>query len=143
MEGIEAMSATHSQLLSYLKEQVEHIVQEWPDVSTKRMFGCDAFFRGDTIFALIWKTGRIGVKLPETSAFHQLMAMPGAAPWQAGNKVMSSWVLVPEEFHDDPKALAQWVSRAGELALAAPTKKTARTKPPAKPRTRVKTTRKT
>jgi hypothetical protein len=50
------------------------------------------------------------------------MALPGSAPWQAGDKVMGKWVLVPESFHDDPAALAAWVRRAHAMALATPPK---------------------
>lgn len=94
-------------------------------VSRRRMFGCDAYFAGDQIFGLIWKEGRIGVRLPETAAFDELMALEGAAPWKAGNRTMSAWVLVPEGFHDDPERLRHWVERAHAMALTVPPKKAA------------------
>ena len=57
--------------------------------------------------------------------------MPGAEPWCAGPKAMAHWLLVPEEFHDDPEALAPWLRRAHAQAKArahgpAPAQKAAR-----------------
>ena len=83
------------------------------------MFGCDAFFASGEIYGLIWKTGRIGLKFTDSGAFDELMARPGSEPWKAGPKVMSHWVLVPEEFHDAPDELAKWVRRAHSLAMSA------------------------
>lgn len=114
-------------LLDSLASLVDEAAEELPQVSRRRMFGCDAWFAGDAIFGLVWKEGRIGVKLPDEAAYGELMGHEGAAPWTAGSKKMSGWVFVPEEFHDDPDALAVWVKRAHAFALAAPPK------PPKKP----------
>ena len=38
-------------------------------VAWRRMFGCDAVFADGTIFGLIWKEGRIGLKLPDAAEF--------------------------------------------------------------------------
>jgi TfoX/Sxy family transcriptional regulator of competence genes len=91
-----------------------------PGVDQKRMFGCDGFFREGTIFGLIWKEGRIGLKLPEPQAFEEAMALPGSIPWTAGNMTMSQWVLVPESFHQDKATLFGWIRRAHTLAATAP-----------------------
>lgn len=96
----------------YLIELVEASTPGLKDISRRRMFGCDAFFAGDRIFALLWKTERIGVKLVDPEAYARLLALPGAEPWQIGAKVMGQWVLVPEEMHDDGEALAPWVRMA-------------------------------
>ncbi len=83
-----------------LGELVAETVSRLPGISKKRMFGCDAFFRSGQIFALIWKTGRIGVRLSDVLIHDALMASPGAEPWQVYDKPsakpMKHWVLVPE-----------------------------------------------
>lgn len=107
-----------TKLTGYLKEQVETASAELSDITPRRMFGCDAFFHGGSIFALIWKTGRIGLKITDPSLFKTLMSVPGAAPWTAGPKTMSNWVLVPEDFHDDVDQLRQWTKTAYKLAGA-------------------------
>lgn len=114
----------------FLVELVEASTPGLKDISMRRMFGCDAFFAGEQIFALLWKTGRIGVKLTDADAYARLLAEPGAEPWQIGEKVMSRWVLVPEEMHDDVEALAPWVRMAHGYARGAKAAKAA--KPAAK-----------
>jgi DNA transformation protein len=112
-------------LLAFLADGVEDASRDLPAVERRRMFGCDAWFAAGAIFALVWKHGRIGLKLPDPEAYAELFALPGAAPWTAGTKTMSGWVLVPEAFHDDPAALRAWVARAHRAALAAPAKRPA------------------
>lgn len=92
------------------------------------MFGCDAFFADDAIFGLIWKTGRIGLKLPDRAHYEELLATPGAAPWTAGDRTMAHWILVPPEFHADPARLAAWSKRAHAAALAGPSAKSSKPK---------------
>ena len=94
-----------------------------PKVSWRRIFGCDAAFANNTIFGLIWKTGRIGVKLPDKASFDKLIKVPGSDPWKAGKMTMSHWVLVPETFHKKKKnMLRKWVKEAHAFALSAPPK---------------------
>ncbi len=104
-----------------LSELVAETLSRLPGISKKRMFACDAFFRSGQVFALIWKTGRIGVRLPDISVHNALMATDGAEPWlvKPNTKPMQHWVLTPESFHDDTVDLASWLGQA--YTLAAPT----------------------
>ncbi|UJR87331.1 Hypothetical protein I5071_1230 (plasmid) [Sandaracinus amylolyticus] len=92
------------------------------------MFGCDGFFAGDEIYGLIWKAGRIGLKLPDRAHYEELLATPGAVPWTAGERTMAHWILVPPTFHDDPVCLAAWTKRAHTAALAGPQAKPSKLK---------------
>jgi TfoX/Sxy family transcriptional regulator of competence genes len=114
----------------HLCELVEESTRGLAGVAKRRMFGCDAYFAGDSIFALIWKDGRVGIKLPSAADYDALLATEGAEPWCVGDgKKMSAWVLVPEEMHDDDEALTPWVRKAyqqnhGRTAKASSAKKT-------------------
>ena len=115
-------------ILSHLKELLDETTAPLSDVTQLRMFGCDAFFGRGSIFALVWKTGRIAVKLPTETDFSTALALDGSEQWSPmgeGRKPMSSWVLLPEELHDDETALSTWVHRAHAQAL---TKKAAAAK---------------
>jgi hypothetical protein len=113
------MGATYD----HLKEMMLDSAVGLADVVPKKMFGCDALFRGgarakDQIFALVWKEDRLGVRLPDEAAFHDAMKLDGAAPWAPmGTKGMAHWVLLPEEMHDVPEDVAAWVARAHALAV--------------------------
>jgi hypothetical protein len=106
-----------------LRTMLEICSASLPGVRPKKMFGCDAFFAGNQIFALVWKTGRIGVKLPDAAAFTEIMSMPGSAPWSIGKMSMSQWVLVPERMHTDREALTPVLAFAHAAAQKGAAKK--------------------
>jgi TfoX/Sxy family transcriptional regulator of competence genes len=112
-----------------------------PKVTSKKMFGCHAVWAGENVFALVWKQGRIGVKLPDAPSYAQLLELPGAIPWKAGPMQMAHWVLVPESFHAKKAELKKWASKAHSQCLTLekePKKKTAKKVAPAKSKKKVK-----
>lgn len=106
-------------IIAELENTLNSMAKELPKVTGKKMFGCHAVWANGNVFALIWKTGRIGVKLPEADLYEKLLSKPGAEPWKAGAMTMSHWVLVPEDFHTKKKDLHVWVVKAHLLALNA------------------------
>ena len=92
-------------------------------VTGKKMFGCHALWADGNVFGLIWKEGRIGLKLTDEADFAKLMKTSGATPWKAGSMAMSNWVLVPKSFHEKTAELMQWTRKAHQQALSAPKKK--------------------
>lgn len=108
------MTVDRSKLLATLRTAAERL----PDVNEKKMFGCEALFVNGAIFALVWKTGRIGVKLPDAARFEALASQKGAEPWRAGPMVMAHWLLVPPSLDGDAKKLAPWVKEAHAMAAA-------------------------
>jgi TfoX/Sxy family transcriptional regulator of competence genes len=115
-------------LLIELRARLEEASARLADVTVRKMFGCEAFLAGGKIFAVVWREGRIGLKLPDAQA-SAMRALPGASAWKLGDMVMRQWVLVPETFHDDAEALTGWVEQAHAAALVL-----ARSSPPAKRR---------
>src|SRR3954468_15547847 len=104
-----------------LKEIVELAAEGLPGVEAKRLFGCDGFFARGTIFSLIWKTGRIGIKLLDEADYAALMKVKGSSPWSPGpaKPKMFGWILVGPSMNDANK-LAPWVAKAHAQALAKP-----------------------
>jgi TfoX/Sxy family transcriptional regulator of competence genes len=86
------------------------------DVQERKMFGCEALFTNSAIFALVWKTGRIAVKLPDPARFDALASEKGSEPWRAGEMIMSHWVLVPKRTETDTRKLSEWVREAHGMA---------------------------
>jgi TfoX/Sxy family transcriptional regulator of competence genes len=103
-------------LLLELRSRLDDLTTGLPQLSVRRMFGCDAFLAGGAIFAMVWKEGRIGLRLPD-DLLPELRALPGADPWRHRDMVVRQWVLVPESFHDDPDGLAPWVHKAHAAAM--------------------------
>lgn len=116
-------SSKKSGTLVFLRERLEEATSSLAHVSQKRLFSCDGFFRNGTIFALVWKEGRIGLKLRDAARHAELASRAGSSPWSPMGKgrAVSHWLLVPESFHDDDEALATWAREAH--ATAFPTEK--------------------
>ena len=106
--------------LQVLRETLSAACADLPKVTQKRMYGCPALCADGTVFALVWKQGRIGLKLPEPAHLNALMAVPGADPWviKKGRKQMTvgSWVLLPPGF----RPLSRWAAMAHAHALREP-----------------------
>jgi TfoX/Sxy family transcriptional regulator of competence genes len=114
---------------AYLLDLLRAATASLPEVTEKRMFGCDVIFGRGRGFALIWK-GRLGVKLVDPAAFEKLKATAGTARWTLSKRTaVSPWLLVPESLHDDEEALQAWIRRAHADALAAPKAKPRKPKP--------------
>ena len=130
------MTVDRSRLLATLRTAAARLA----DVDEKKMFGCEALFVNGAIFALVWKTGRIGVKLPDSSRFEALASQKGAEPWKAGPMVMAHWLLVPPSIDVDAKKLAPWVAEAHAMAAAGLGATKRKPKPVAKKQTAAKVT---
>lgn len=98
-----------------LETLLNNATSSLPNTSSKKMFGCHAIWVNDNVFALVWKHGRIGVKLPESAQYETLMDMTGSEPWKAGPMQMAHWVFVPETFHSKPAELKKWTTKAHDL----------------------------
>jgi TfoX/Sxy family transcriptional regulator of competence genes len=100
-------------LLLELRSRLDDLTTGLPQTSVRRMFGCDAFLAGGAIFAMVWREGRIGLRLPD-DLLPELRALPARTPGVTG-----TWwcgrVLVPESFHDDSDGLASWDGRSEQV----------------------------
>ena len=104
-----------SKYLLILRQSVQQ-ASKGLDTIERRMFGCDAFFTAGQIYGLIWKEGRIGLKLPDLKLFDEAMSLDDSIPWVAGNRIMSKWVLFPKSIVKRRADLLKWVKRAHLLA---------------------------
>lgn len=105
------------QNIAYLEEMLNSSTSTLSKVTSKKMFGCHALWADGNVFALVWKHGRIGFKLPIETEYESLMKVSGAEPWKAGPMKMAHWVLVPESFHSKPTEIKKWAAKAHELCV--------------------------
>ena len=108
-------------------------------VVIRKMFGGHGFFAANGgMFAGIVTDDEVILKLVPGPARDELIA-EGGHPWvysgQDKPMTMSSWIVVPERFYDDPEAFMTWAARAFELAppkKAKPVKKAVKVAAPVK-----------
>ncbi len=113
------MAKASKEELAALEGLVGEVSEGLPDVTSRKMFGCHALWASGNVFALVWKEGRIGVRLPDEKLYEQLSSAAGAGPWKAGPMNIAHWVLVPPAMHAKKAELRKWVSTAHALAQAA------------------------
>ncbi len=113
-----------SSLDAHLKELVAELSSQLPEVTTRRMFGSDAFFANGTIYAIIWD-GRVLLRFPDEARFRAAVALEGSGIFDPMNtgKTMGKWVAMPEEWADDVEALVPWLEEAHREAMREPPKK--------------------
>jgi TfoX/Sxy family transcriptional regulator of competence genes len=111
-----------------LEETVEGIVARFDGVEKRRMFASNGWFTRGSLFVFLAQKGRVVLRLPDTKAQDELLALDGATMWRIGDKApMRAWIAVPEAMHDDRRALGAWLKRGWSLAPEAK-KKTQRRK---------------
>jgi TfoX/Sxy family transcriptional regulator of competence genes len=108
--------------LSRLKAQFDGAMAGLDGVEAKRLFGCDGYFVRGNIFGLVWKEGRLGLRVDDADAYAAIARTPGSEPWAMGGRVMQHWVLLPVAWHGRPAALRAWCRRAWAMAAAKPEK---------------------
>lgn len=108
--------------LAQLKTQLVSAARGLDKVTERRMFGCDALFANGNVFGLVWKHGRIGLRLPDEAAYGSLLRTGDASPWKAGPMTMAHWVLVPTVMHRGGADLTRWTQKAHGMAMAQPPK---------------------
>jgi TfoX/Sxy family transcriptional regulator of competence genes len=109
-----------SESLLRLKASLDGALAGLESVENKRLFGCDGAFVAGNIFALVWKDGRLGLRLPDEALQAELLAEEGAGPWRMDGKAVKHWVLLPQRWHADARRLREWCRRAYALAQARP-----------------------
>jgi hypothetical protein len=67
------------------------------------MFGCHVLWADGNVFALVWKHGRIGVKLPEENLYEKLMSSLGAEPWKWAAQAHALCIKLEKKAKPAPK----------------------------------------
>jgi len=108
--------------LSRLKAVFDGALAGLAGVEAKRLFGCDGYFVGGNIFALVWKEGRLGLRFESVETLAQAHGLAGSAAWEIGARRMQQWVLLPVAMHGQPAKLRAWGRLAWDQARQRPEK---------------------
>ncbi len=109
--------------------------------TTKRMFGGHGLFAPNGgMFAGIVTDDQIMLKFADEPLRDELIAL-GGEPWAYTEKMtMREWIVIPDDFYDEPAHLAEWARRAH--AIAPPPKPKSKKKAAAKKTAAPKTAKK-
>lgn len=81
----------------------EEKVLRWPQVGTKKMFGCPCYQAGGKLFAFLVTNGIVVTQLAQSER-EALSRQHQTTFFHAGKKIVQNWVRVPVE---DKSALVQ------------------------------------
>ncbi|MBL1294618.1 MAG: hypothetical protein COB61_012220 [Thiotrichales bacterium] len=105
------------QLNTDLFDMIAKEMAEYSAIGTGKFFGLDVLkVQGET-FAMVWKEGRVGVKILNKELNAKLVSTKEANHWVTSGKTMSQWVLAPYEYNEDITALKKWLLLAYNDAL--------------------------
>lgn len=79
--------------ISALQEELGALLMGWPQVDTRRMFGCQAFLVGGKLFAFLTEGGVV-LKLP-VSRREELLDRLRARPFMHRGVPFGAWVELP------------------------------------------------
>jgi hypothetical protein len=103
-----------------LRELLEAVVLEWPDVAVRKMFGCPGYRRGGELFAFL-RDGFVVVRnLPEKqkAAFaRKLGGVPFTYPLPKGDVVMGTSLQLPFVDEDDLPNVLPAIQAAYDAAV--------------------------
>ena len=100
-----------------LRRALEDAVLGWPEVDTKKMFGCPSFMAAGKLFAFVVTKGIVLTSLSEDER-EGVRAEFETQPFTPGGSHVKSWVLVPMTSADEIDALLPWIEASYEGALA-------------------------
>ena len=81
-----------------VRTALEGVVLQWPDVKTKKMFGCPCYMVNGKLFMFLITKRIVFVKLSDEDR-EVLLRDPDSDLFRAGNRTMENWLTIP--FHHE------------------------------------------
>ena len=90
----------------------------WASVTTKSLFGAISLYRGDHVFAMVWK-GAVYFKVDDDTRKVFEAAGSHELEYQSQGKAqaLKSYMEAPAEVMEDDEVLVQWAERAYRAAV--------------------------
>ncbi|MFT6603801.1 MAG: TfoX/Sxy family transcriptional regulator of competence genes, partial [Bacteriovoracaceae bacterium] len=85
--------------MSELQEFVKKRTASYPGISSRKLYGLEAFYLKNSPFIVITKDDQIVVKVDDFEVKAQLLNMPEVTKWSLDGKDMENWLLLPTSFN--------------------------------------------
>ena len=99
-----------------LRSAFEEMVLQWPQVSTKKMFGCPCYQANGRLFAFLVTNGIVITKLDQADR-GRLSRQYQASFFQAGKKIVRNWVRLSIRDKGDLDHIMPFARKSYESAL--------------------------
>ena len=88
--------------------KIEKEILSWPDVITKKMYGCPCYKYKDKLFAFLVTGGVVLTKVSEKDKMKLLKEFK-IKPFQAATRTMKNWPQIPIDESSDPEKIIPFI----------------------------------
>jgi predicted DNA-binding protein (MmcQ/YjbR family) len=100
-----------------LREQLEKEVLRWPDVHTKKMYGCPCYKHGEKLFAFLVIDGVVLIKMTEQDKMKATKDFE-VKPFQAGAKrIMYRWPQIRVQTTVELEKILPFIKKSYSLCV--------------------------
>ena len=99
-----------------VRQALEDAVLDWPEVTTKRMFGCPAFMAAGKLFTFVVTRGVVLTGLSD-EYLESVREQMETEEFRAGERLIGDWVLVPMDGPEDLADIVPFIEASYEGAL--------------------------
>jgi len=91
-----------------LRLRIEEEVLNWPNVTTKKMYGCPCYKNNEKLFAFLVTGGVVLTKVSEQERT-RLSKKSEIKPFQAGKRTMNKWPQIPVDETTDLERIISFI----------------------------------
>jgi hypothetical protein len=106
----------HEEQAKAMRRLLEQEILRWPQVTSKKMFGCPGYQAGDKLFAFLVSDGVVLTQLDEAEREALFRQYP-ATFFQAGEKIIRAWTRVFIDQEQEIKQLLPYLYKSYQSAL--------------------------
>lgn len=104
------------EVMKDIRTNIDDTVLQWPDVSTKKMFGCPCYKHKEKLFCFLVTDGIVIMKT--TTEDKKILENDfGSFPFQAQTRTMKSWLTIPLHTTEDIEQTISYVRKSYELVV--------------------------
>jgi len=91
--------------------KIEKEILSWPNVSTKKMYGCPCYKNKDKLFAFLVTNGVVLTKASEQDKI-KLSEEFKIKPFQAGTRTIKGWPQIPVDEKSNPERIIPFIKNS-------------------------------
>jgi len=105
------MQYYNEEKMQKIRLNIEKEVVDWPDVTTKKMYGCPCYKYKNKLFAFLVTDGVVLTKASEHDKL-ELSKEFSIKPFQAATRIMKGWPQIPVEEKSDLKKIIPFIKKS-------------------------------
>jgi predicted DNA-binding protein (MmcQ/YjbR family) len=105
------MQYYHEEKMRNFRLKIEKEILNWPEVTTKKMYGCPCYKYKDKLFAFLVTDGIVLTKASEQDKM-KLSKEFSIKPFQAATRTMKNWPQIPVDETSDLEKIIPFIKNS-------------------------------